>query len=342
MPGKKTMTALFVFILWCLAGCSPALAQENKQFNPGQDSGFYYVIKKGDTLWDLSERFYHSQWDWPGLWEMNKDIKNPHQIYPGEKIQIFLKERSALTPAAANIQQISKTSPSARVEPFFSFSKMDHVGFIKKEPEPFLGKIIKEQDDHLMMTANDIVYIKPSGKDELIVGKTYQIFTFSRVEEKINQRLFKGVKHLIKAQVKILDHKTEYAIGTITHAYRPVNKDDLIMEYYHRDPVLKVENNPEPIDARLICSEDSHLMINDYMIAFIDAGSARVKPGQIYAILRTNDIKNDTGWSLKKENTIPLENLESGKLIVLHTEQTASTVMILSSKYAIQPNDMIN
>ena len=342
MPGKKIMTALFVLIFWGLAFCSTGLAQGDKQFNPGQDSGFYYTIKKGDTLWNLSEKFYNSQWDWPGLWEMNKDIKNPHQIYPGQKIQVFLKKKTVFNPGVANAQKTQKKASPIKIETSFSFSKIDHVGFIKEKAAPFLGKIIKAQDDNLMMAADDIVYIKQSGKGELIVGKTYQIVTTSRVSEKINHDLFKGVKHLIKARVKILEIKKDYTTGSITHAYRPVNNGDFIMEYYKRDPVLMVENNPEPIDARLICSEDNHLMINDYVIAFINAGSASVKPGQIYSILRKNKIKNDSIWPLKKENPIQLENLESGKLIVLHTEKTASTVMILSSKNAIYPNDMVN
>ncbi len=341
MSDKKIMTALFVLIFWGLAFCSTGLAQEKSEFIPGEDSGFYYTIKKGDTLWNLSEKFYQSQWDWPGLWEMNKDIKNPHWIYPGKKIQIFLKGKSALTPAGAKIPEISKTSFSAKIEPSFSFSNMDHLGFIKKKAVSSLGEIIKEKDNNIMMSANDIVYIKPSGKNALIAGRTYNIFATTPVKQKLNQYLFKGVKHLIKAQVKILEHKKDYAIGSITHAYRPVNKGDMIMDYYKRDTVLKVENNPEPINARLICSVDNHLMINDFVIAFINTGSLWVKPGQIYSIFRKNEIKTNSGWSLKKEKPIQLENLESGKLIVLHTETLASTVMILSSKYAIYPNDIV-
>lgn len=344
MSGKKIMTILSVCIFLSLTLCSFPLAKENNPFNPGKDSGFYYTVKKGDTLAGLSEKFYNSQWDWPGLWEMNKKIKNPHWIYPGETIQIFLKEEPFLPD---NEKPAKKTAPeketaSAGIETFFSFSNMDHVGFIKDKPVPFLGSVIKEQDDNLMMAANDIVYIKPSGNGTLVAGRSYHIFSTSPVEKKTGQNRFKGIKHLIKAQIKIVAHNNNYAIGTITHSYRPVNKDDLIMAYYKRDSVLRVEKRPEPINARLICSEDNHLMVNDHTIAFIDAGSASVQPGQIYDILRKNDIKENKTWSLKDKHTIALENLKSGKLIVLHTEKTASTVMILSSQYPVFPGDIIN
>ncbi|WP_299981697.1 LysM peptidoglycan-binding domain-containing protein [Desulfobacula sp.] len=342
MQSQKTMIAIFVLTFWGFAFCSTGLAQDDKKFIPGEDSGFYYTIEKGDTLWDLSQKFYDSQWDWPGLWEMNDDIKNPHWIYPGKNIQIFLKKKPALKPKIVKVRKVKKEGVPVKVETSFSFSEMDHIGFLKKKAQTSLGSIIKEQDGNLMMSANDIIYIKPSGKGTLVPGRVYHIFTTSNVKEKIHGQTFNGIKHLIKAQVKILEHKGTYVKALITNAYSAVYKGDLIMEYYKRNTILTVEDNPDPIEARIICSEDNNIMINDYRIAFIDTGKAKVKPGQIYSVFRENETKDYTVWPSKKKNSIKIENLESGKLIVLHTEDIASTVMILSSKYAIHPDDMVN
>ncbi|MCD4720386.1 MAG: LysM peptidoglycan-binding domain-containing protein [Desulfobacula sp.] len=342
MQSQKTMIAIFVLTFWGFAFCSTGFAQDDKEFIPGENSGFYYTIKKGDTLWDLSQKFYNSQWDWPGLWELNDDIKNPHWIYPGKKIQIFLKKKIALKPKIVKVQKVEKKIVPVKVKASFSFSQMDHIGFIKKKAHPSLGNIIKEQDGSLMMSTNDIIFIKPSGKGTLIPGRVYHIFTTHNLKEKIHGQTFIGVKHLIKAQVKILEHKVTYVKALITNAYRAVYKDDLIMEYYKRDSILTVQENPNPIDARIICSEDNNIMVNDYTIAFIDTGKAKVTPGQIYSILRENETKDHTLWQPQKKESIKLENLESGKLIVLHTEDISSTVMIMSSSYAIYPDDMVN
>ncbi len=49
-----------------------------------------YVIKKGDTLWDIAKRFYKNPNKQPELYERNKKVigSNPHKIYPGQVIKV--------------------------------------------------------------------------------------------------------------------------------------------------------------------------------------------------------------------------------------------------------------
>ena len=45
-----------------------------------------YIVKEGDTLWDLSDEFLNDPFAWPDLWENNRHIQDPHWIYPGDSI----------------------------------------------------------------------------------------------------------------------------------------------------------------------------------------------------------------------------------------------------------------
>ena len=47
-----------------------------------------YVVKRGDTLWDISARFLKKPRLWPEIWQANPQIKNAALIYVGQKITI--------------------------------------------------------------------------------------------------------------------------------------------------------------------------------------------------------------------------------------------------------------
>jgi LysM domain len=53
-----------------------------------QQGGEEYVIQKGDTLWDLSQKFLANPWYWPKIWSLNPNIENPHWIYPGNRLRV--------------------------------------------------------------------------------------------------------------------------------------------------------------------------------------------------------------------------------------------------------------
>jgi hypothetical protein len=47
-----------------------------------------YIIKKGDTLWDLAFTFLGDPFQWPQIWHQNSYISNPNLIYPGNTLII--------------------------------------------------------------------------------------------------------------------------------------------------------------------------------------------------------------------------------------------------------------
>lgn len=45
-----------------------------------------YIVKRGDTLWDISSMFLRDPWLWPEIWQVNPQVQNPHLIYPGDEL----------------------------------------------------------------------------------------------------------------------------------------------------------------------------------------------------------------------------------------------------------------
>ncbi|MBB1385540.1 LysM peptidoglycan-binding domain-containing protein [Pseudoalteromonas sp. SG45-5] len=79
------MKSPLVAAMFALSAAFPAIADvlEIKKDAPKQ-----YVVKKGDTLWGISDIYLSDSWLWPKLWEMNSHISNPHLIYPGDALTL--------------------------------------------------------------------------------------------------------------------------------------------------------------------------------------------------------------------------------------------------------------
>ncbi|MBN2332387.1 MAG: LysM peptidoglycan-binding domain-containing protein [Deltaproteobacteria bacterium] len=118
---KRTAMLLFsVFLLMLLfLGVGTAKADDaldgvvTQALKSGKSE--VYVIKKGDTLWDLSERFYLTPWQWPTLWGANPYILDPHWIYPGNKLNVFPrpgKEKAAKPAADSAASAAPQPSPA--------------------------------------------------------------------------------------------------------------------------------------------------------------------------------------------------------------------------------------
>jgi hypothetical protein len=298
---------------------SPAVAENENIIE--HETGFYYTVQKGDTLWDLSRKFSDSAWLWPEMWKENSQIANPHRIYPGERIRLYRR---------AGYQKISEKKtgvapPTLENLIHYDFSALDRVGFIRKQPVPPQGAIFKVMETKVMISEDDIVYIRPEGDTKLVPGQRYTIYRTLKPIRERSDNTYIGIQHLLTGVVEITQVQPDYAIGTVIKSYRPIHLEDKLMPYYRRIPEITLKESPRGLEGKIIEAEDHNRIIGISMIAFIDKGKKDgVHPGQFYNVFQ----QAAEYLSPKKQGKVELLPVDIAEMLVVHTEDTTATVII--------------
>ncbi len=127
-----------------------------------------YVVRKGDTLWDISARFLKQPWLWPEVWQANPQIRNPHLIYPGDVINLAYlngQPRLEMTRGMATGPAID-TIPLSEVEDFLKNLR------VIDDPK-ILPYVVGIEEDRLRSASGQLVYAR--GIPNARVGDMYAI-----------------------------------------------------------------------------------------------------------------------------------------------------------------------
>jgi hypothetical protein len=335
--------ALNTIFSLCVALSSAWLSPVSSRADEGADktqkleSGFYYTIRKGDTLWDLSERFFDSPWVWPDLWEKNQQIANPHWINPGEQIRLLGREgvQATIEPETEAETKVAIQPPEP---PYYLYPAIDSVGFIASEPVKPCGAIFKVEEDKVMISQQDLVYIRPTGKMTFEPGDRLTVFrTFEPLKEK-ETKVPIGVQHYILGVVEINKVEPKFSTARVLHSFHHIELNDLVMPYKPRSPKITLTESKDGLKGKIIAAEEHQGMFADTVV-FIDKGSKDgVKVGQSYNIYYQEKVRIDP----KTEEDLVLSPVDYGRIIILRTEETTATALVTMAEDAIAPGAKIH
>jgi len=305
-------------------------------------TGLYYTIRKGDTLWDITEHFYDSPWLWPDLWQKNSRITNPHWIEPGERIRLFSREEleTLVEPMPEPGPEPEEVvEPQPQESPYYFYPSINSVGFIREKPVSPSGAIFKVKGDKVMISEGDLVYIRPVEKAAFTPGERFTVFRTLKPLKDRKTRARIGIQHDMLGVVEITEVNPEFCMGRVVQSFRYIALNDLLMPYKKRSPKITLTESKKGLEGKIIAAEGRETIFGDNTVVFIDKGGKDgVRAGQSYNIYYQEKERINP----KAKQEVLLSPVDYGDILILHTEKTTATALVTRAEKTVQPGARIH
>ncbi|MEJ6498112.1 MULTISPECIES: LysM domain-containing protein [Pseudoalteromonas] len=304
-----------------------------------KDAPKQYVVKKGDTLWDISGVYLDEPWQWPDLWQMNPQIANPHLIYPGDALTLIYDKDG--NPRLVKNARYKKLSPEGRItpkgknavptlplellRPYLSYEQAISAEIIADKPY-ILGASVNTK----MNTLGHTLYVK----GDLHLNEAYGVYRKGNdlVDPKTNEvlankaelvaivRSFRSgdVANGVPASVKVELVKQEIK----PHDFlMPAMEGQMLPAYF-------TMKRPETaLDGTIIASANEMREFSTMDIVVLNLGSDQVKPGFVLDIQRQSpEVYDGRNGPRYREDSNSLEKFmtDANELFGIESDEDSS------------------
>jgi hypothetical protein len=337
MIKKLSMIGLIVFGALMISVKS-ALADI---INIKTDAPQTYVVKKGDTLWDISNLFLDQAWLWPELWRNNTQIENPHLIYPGDVLRLRYVDGQPVMEIVRDKPRISLSPESVtKIKP-------SPIGIL---PWKVLGPYFKNDSILDLETYNALPHLLGNNDGTTAYAVRDFVLSHKTMNPDTNYTIIRKTKllkdhdgNLIGYQIKNVgevelmksgaDKQQIVRLVKSNREARPGDKLIPVEVFNNADLILKAATNQV---GRIIANIEDRSLISKRDVVVISLGASDVEPGTvmgIYAqgptILDSDKPQYKDGQSLVKELFNSSESIDQpafkiGELVVFKTFDKAS------------------
>jgi hypothetical protein len=247
----------------------------------GQSVPDGHTVRRGDTLWEISGRYYQNPYQWPKLWSYNPQIQNPHWIYPGDRVR--LRDGSG----GSSIGNIGLLKPHGAVPPQTIFLR--ETGWVDDRDDDTWGELVGAPDDKMLLSDGDEVYLQLADGHDVQIGDELTLFRPIRTVETENT---KGELVSIRGTAKIdrYNPKTRMVRARITEALDVIERGVKVGPVGRKFDVVPPVVADNDIDANILASLYPNQVYVQHQVVFLDKGAKEgVKPGQRFFAIRRGD-----------------------------------------------------
>ncbi|MBJ8435180.1 LysM peptidoglycan-binding domain-containing protein [Acinetobacter pittii] len=361
---KKHLLALALFTGVVFSTVAETYAASPNHNPPSLKSNapHVYVVKRGDTLWDISGHFLSKPWRWPEIWANNQHVKNPHWIYPGDRLLLCSLDGRPLIGKDEGdgcvgiirryTGQMTNLQPQVRVEslnnnvpviPLEHIKQwLEHSTTLPIDAIQHTPYVVGTADQRVLAAKGQTIYARGQG---LIDGQRYAVY---REGEPYYFTDNKGKKHSLGIELQqvasgiAISSEKDITTLELTDSYNSeVRRGDRVMpEEEATLPTLFY-----PVDATQVTDGGKIIRVMGSIgtaaknsVVTLDRGMAQgIQVGQVFDITQQGETIRDP----KTKEPIQLPGQQIGSLMVFRTFDQLSYAYILESDLPVKVGSSI-
>jgi hypothetical protein len=321
-----------------------------------------YVVKRGDTLWDIAGVFLRDPWYWPEIWYVNPSISNPHLIFPGDVLNlVYVDGKPRLTLERGETVRLS---PQVRSEPLSSAIRaipydllMDFAGrpqLLDRETARQAPHVVGMRDRHIVGSDQNEIYAR--GVGEVPVGSRFTIISVGNELRDPDDGDLLGYMGHFAGTGQVLDtSNTGRRDEPITHLQviesgREILQGDRLFPAevdVGADFVPSAPTNKD-INGRVVAVVDGVYVAGKYQVLAVNRGKRDgLVPGNVLAIFDQGETVADrASASFWRRNASNYENVRlpkerSASVLLFSIHERMSYGLVVESTQVIRIGDYL-
>lgn len=323
------------------------------------DAPDQYVVKPGDTLWDISKIYLRDAWYWPEIWYLNPQVANPHLIYPGDVLKlIYVDGQPRLTVAerAQGGDGSKRLSPQVRREPLsraITSIPYDIIAGFAGRPvlldadqvadAPY---VVALRDGHMIGAAGNEIYAR--GIEDAAPETRYNVVhvdTKLRDPETNDVLGYTGIFVGSGPVAKAGDPAKLVLTNTVREA---LQGDKLFPETTDVNDDFVPHAPASDVDAMVIAVKDVTVMGQYQLVALNRGSDAGLEPGHILRVDQRGAVVRDKykkgglaaqSGVLGGGSKVQLPDEQIGQVMVFNTTPKMSYALVMESTHEIRQGD---
>lgn len=327
----------------------------NKYPDSIPEGATYYLVVRGDTLWDISKKFLGNAYLWPQLWDQNRYVTDAHWIYPGDplilpKVALIAERAGGAAGAGGEAAEEEQegglpgelgagVGPSA-LFPITEEATMQCAQYIAPDREDESLYVIGSEQGggKVSLAERDILYLNKGSNAGVRAGDVYTLSHFAYdVRHPASGRKL-GHKIEVTGWVRVILVEENTASAVVEQACSDIHAGDYLKPYervsvplaLRRPPADRLTPPSGKAQGYIVDVSDDAVIAGTGHILSIDLGSQDgLAPGNLLTVYRT------------MYPSVPTPRNVLGEIAVLSVRDTTATAKVMSSNDAVSPGDRV-